>query len=738
MRFVAWLTCGLLFLTGISIAQVQAEAVQTQEPLPIVVRQGHFYRGQERVRLWGANFCTRINPANKDLPLCFDRLTDLGINGVRLNLFDLAFTDNTQKITVKPFVTTKGDDSNLDRLDHCIKLAADHGMIFWMHLSRYTNFSKEDYDLFPDDGTREEWNKYVEIGTDVAYLSERAEKVAHQYAHTILNRLNPWTGLRYADDPTIGLYEVSNENGFVEKMINTGYRGNAAAELLVRQRWNAWLKQRYGTSARLSNAWGGLADEESLEKDSVAYLPTLDGMATMGAGYQASFTVKNVSGATKYSAQRAEDVIRFATDLYIGYNKRFIEYARSLSTGEAGAKSALYTPTGTYNQFLPTWYAANSVGDFASAGNYGFSARTWEESKSSPFYPYQVRVNSHPMMESPVDLLRPANRPYMIYETNDYRPNPYLIEFPMRVGLAAIWNDMDGVFWFNWDDPYFHPKFTSDEVYANSALPMPNTGYPNAGILLANDEVELAVIKSVGVLFRRGGLAPASDPKVYTVGRDILFNPNRTSLSALSPMGDMPMRVQGWSWRTGTRINYSPNTQSSLLNGYPPTTGSQIKMGQNILCDWSKQRGKIEIDSPTSRVFLGFTTPDMKIGDLTLSGVNRPFSYIAFVAEDGRSLAKSKSILVTMVSKSTNTGFKIDFSQSKSQWAQGLAEAVVDGGHAPVIVDRVAAVATAPWLRNMKCEKYDFARRKFAENKLDGVFTVTADEPMFYARLTRP
>jgi hypothetical protein len=59
-------------------------------------------------------------------------------------------------------------------------------------------------------------------------------------------------------------------------------------------------------------------------------------------------------------------------------------------------------------------------------------------------------------------------------------------------------------------------------------------------------------------------------------------------------------------------------------------------------------------------------------------------------------------------------------------------------GNAPLLVDRVAARVTAPWLTGLTYRKYDFSRRVFAQGPVGGAFVVTAAQPLFYARLTRP
>ncbi|MFA5203509.1 MAG: hypothetical protein WC708_03810 [Lentisphaeria bacterium] len=718
---------------------IETAPVPPPAPLPgaVTIRDGHLWRDGQRLRLWGVNFCASVKQSYRDLPLCFDRLVDAGFNGVRINLFWGNFIDPKADNTYTVPVPVKGDGSQLDLLDYCVYLARQRGMVFWFSFDR-REFKPADYDLLPDDGTRDEWNNLIkEDGAySLVYLDRRAEKVFEAFARNVLGHVNPYTGLRYADDPAIALYEVFNENGFVDGLVNTGYKDKPVMARRVQQRWNEWLTARYGTDDRLCAAWGALAAGESLTAGTVAFAPVKNGVAGYAAGYQLVFKEPGRAGpVANYPARRGEDVVRFACDLSRGHTQRFTQAARRVGGRPGvGIRVAPITPTGVFNGSLPANYAG-AGGDFVSMGMYGFACRPWEVDRKNPLFPFLARVNEPPMMEQPLDVMRPEDKPFLFYEVNDYRPNPYTVEFPLRMALAMALQDGDGVFWFNWDDVGYLPPLSSDRVYAESRLPMPDANYPNAGLLMANDEVALAAIKSAGTLFRGGAVAPAPRPLPVVLGGDRLFNPKDTVL------GDLEGAIRQHAWREGTRIRYLPDGPSELPDARWNSSAERvIDQGLGVRFDWGAPPGGfISVDVPAARVYAGFTGgATVRIGDLQVEGLNRPFVYLALVAEDGRPLAQSKSILATLVARSTNTGFHLDVSKMKKPWAEGLAQAVVNPGHAPIVVDRVAARVTAPWLTGLTCRKYDFSRQLFAQGPVGSAFVVTAAEPLFYARLTRP
>jgi hypothetical protein len=724
-----WLA-GVLVLAGFSIASAAVN------PGPLV--DGEYVSAQKEqlvycgkpIRLWGINFVCNVKQKMEYLPLSFDRIADAGFNGVRLNLFSGTFlSGKDQKNTYTVPVTVKGSDSDIERLDYSIYLAKQRGMFFWFTFSREVNFVSGDYDVMADDGTRDRWNELIKVSPHtLVYLDPRAERAHQEYAKAILEHVNPYTGKRYADEETIALYEIFNENGFIEELVSTGFKGGVLADV-VKTRWNEWLLKRYGSMEKLSKAWGQLNAGESLDARNIEFAPVLNGIANMDSGYQREFVSKD-SEAGKYPYARGEDVVRFACDLYIGHTKRFIAFVRSLGKPGMGISVAPIAPTGRYGQNMAAYYGA-SCGDFISNGSYGFACRAWAIDKKDPLYPFLARVNEPPLMEQPLDLTVVDGKPCLYYEVNDYRPNPYTVEFPMRIATLASQQNLAGVFWFNWDGDGYLPPLKSDADYIHSRLPMPDANYPNAGLFMVNDEVALAAIRNAGTIYLNRLIPPAKKPVKAIIGKDVIFN-------LAKPLDSIAFPLRYHAWRSGMRLVYDPEGTTKLPAVPTEDKSTRIKMGSYVTFDWADRKGYIEVNSPAVRSRVGFNGSEIKIGDTTITGINRNFTSIGFVAEDGLPLEESTSILVTMVSKSTNTGTKIDPSKMKQQWAPGLAEAVVEVGNAPVIVDWVSANVQAPWLKGMSYVKYDFARRAYAKGEVGDSLEVGKDEPMFYCRLTRP
>jgi len=730
----------LLCCLALIVAPLGVAFGQTTRPAPLTdgqymtVKDGHLSYDGKRVRLWGTHFCCGPKRSGKALEVSIDRMADAGFNAIRFNLSHGLYNcgPESEKFSYDVPKDTKGSGKDLDNLDYAIYLARQRGMFFWLQfcMGWGAKMRLADYDLMPDDGTRDQWNQAIEtISTPhLIYLSERAGRVHMEFARRLLDHVNPYTGKRYGDEETIGLWEMFNETLVVRDLIMAvGPNLETYPQFIqdeVHAKWIDWLTQTYKDDAGLRAAWGSLKDGESLADKTVQFAPrpSPEGIQEFDApGYQPEMSTleKFYQG---YPAKRSEDVLRFYCWLFDDYNKRFIAHVRQFGKGIAVVPIA---PSGNCQRNITQYYAASQDG-FVAAGTYGFACRPWEVGEDDPFIPY---VNRHPLSGNLTDCTKVAGKPYLIYECNDYRPNPYMVEFPMYTALQLLEQDADGAFWFYWDDKGYLHTLQSDADYVNTRLPMPDTDYPNAGLVMANDEVLLAACKSAGAIFRQADIPMPPRTRVV-IGQDRLFDATKPLL------GEAEAWLRHHAWRTGVELVYDPNGPSRI----PPCEGYDkpfCNLGQYVRFDWRDGKGFVRIDAPSCKAQVGFNPDSLEFGDTKITGLNRKFSSVCIVAEDGKPLDQSASILITLTADSHNTGYQLDAGRMKQKWAPGLAEAIVNPGTTPVIVNRVSATISAPWLKGMHFEKRDFLRKTYTNGEITDSFTVTEDEPLFYARLTR-
>jgi hypothetical protein len=212
---------------------------------------GHLYAGRQRVRFLGVNVCVAACfPRKEDADKLAARMAKFGINVVRFHHMDMEVAPDGLRSRSGPG-TGELDAGSLDRLDHFISRLKKQGIYSNINLLVSRPFSKGDG--LPAEIEQVGWKERHVAG----FFYEPMLKLQKDYARKLLTHHNPYTGLTYAEDPAVAFVEVNNENGLIHAWL-----GRQVDELPavfrddLRRQWNAWLRKRYGSTARLRQAWG--------------------------------------------------------------------------------------------------------------------------------------------------------------------------------------------------------------------------------------------------------------------------------------------------------------------------------------------------------------------------------------------------------------------------------------------------------------------------------------------------
>ena len=204
-----------------------------------------FHDGAGAVRIWGVNVCFGANfPTHEDAPYVAERLAAAGVNSVRCHHLDTSrwpsgIWNAADGKTIEP--------QALERLDYFINELAKHGI--WVNINLHVGRGHSKYLGLPPTNT--DYDKIAGIFTSALVNAQK------QYARDLLTHVNPYRGVRYADDPAVAFIEITNEDSFfmwgAEETLRTlpHYYGQ-----ILRDKFNDWLKQRYGTAEALQAAWG--------------------------------------------------------------------------------------------------------------------------------------------------------------------------------------------------------------------------------------------------------------------------------------------------------------------------------------------------------------------------------------------------------------------------------------------------------------------------------------------------
>jgi hypothetical protein len=230
-------------------------------PLPagangrIIVRNGQFVESKtgKRVRFFGVNLgAAAAFPPLEDAEGIARRLRVLGVNLARFHHINNGWDLEGGTIWKPGRTFLEIDPRQLQKLDNFVAALKRNGI--------YTNINLQTArEYLPELGLPETSRTLPNFGKKADKFFPRMIEIQKEYAKELLDRVNPYTRLRYKDDPALLKIEINNENSIVGWPGDSPGAGLASLpspfqETLVRM-WNQWLIRKYGSDAGLRRAW---------------------------------------------------------------------------------------------------------------------------------------------------------------------------------------------------------------------------------------------------------------------------------------------------------------------------------------------------------------------------------------------------------------------------------------------------------------------------------------------------
>ena len=219
------------------------------------VEDGRFVDGSgKRLRFLATNFTfASCFPEHDTADKLAARLASLGINCIRFHHTDNQAAPGGIWKAGTP-KRNEFDPGQLDKLDYFIAALKRHGIYANINLHISRNYW-EGGD-FPDGlpNNKERQAQLPHYGKGIDKINDQMIRMQRDYARTLLTHVNPYTRTSYAKDPCVAIVEINNENTLLELEVSSlpkYYRAD------VLQKWNRWLKARYGTTEKLTASWGG-------------------------------------------------------------------------------------------------------------------------------------------------------------------------------------------------------------------------------------------------------------------------------------------------------------------------------------------------------------------------------------------------------------------------------------------------------------------------------------------------
>ncbi len=149
----------------------------------------------------------------------------------------------------------------------------------------------------------------------------------------LLQHKNPYTGLTYAEDPAIAFLEIINEQSILFYSSPVPLRTSPTLSRHVARRFCQWLREKYGTQERLSEAWGGKQAFDGFTSEGFpAVGERLDRDNILPIGNPWFWDPAQLSGSQAYRKQRLLDTMWFLYGLQNEFYARYVAAVRGPAT----------------------------------------------------------------------------------------------------------------------------------------------------------------------------------------------------------------------------------------------------------------------------------------------------------------------------------------------------------------------------------------------------------------------
>ncbi len=675
---------------------------------------GHLYfENGRRARFIGINLGSKSALPDKPMArIMAARFAKYGFNLIRLHSLDSKYAG---LIDYARGTSQHFSSEALDRLDFFIAELKKRGIYVYLDMLDYRMFRTAD-GVRDGDAFTPNWDG---SSKGASIFVERMIELQKDYATKLLTHENPYTGLRYVDDPAIALIETTNENSVFYFLTNRNLSTPYYRELL-RKRWNRWLKQKYSTHQAFQKAWMGadgsseLRDDENLEAGTISF-PKAELIR---------FSKGLMPDRTRYlmGPLRMRDALLFLSELQADYYDQMQRHFKEV----IGVRVPI---SGTNQVFTvaDTWINSQR-NDFTCGNQYWFHPSV--RAKPFPKFANIARVKSDfPSLRGPMTVLArntAAGKPHVVTEFNYPWPNEYRCEGTLLTTAYACLQDWDGLLFF-----VYRPDGKMLQFFDSQSDPARWGFYPAAvtmfhrhDVAAARNEIHVAhTPRARTILQPDERSAPYTTfryltflSKVRNVFPDGIYRGTADAVLAAAPSHDLPVqertpviRFDTPPWKEWQYARFVRAAKKLGLPGYEEMEHLDRRLTSDtgqLSLDY--KQGLMRIDTPSTQAAIGYLRDagPVSLGAVRIRKCRTEFATVSVTSLDGKPIGQSRRLLVTAVGRveHTHQGFWPQPINPKS-WSPYTTWMLPAVGRLPVIVQPIDAVVTVR-VSSESCQVY--------------------------------
>ena len=645
------------------------------------------------VKFWGTNLSYGNNcaPEKKDAEFTAARFARFGVNGVRLHKF--TYSKAVDNGIGDADDATKMTPDGLDRLDYFASELKKRGVYFgWSHT----------YGFRPRPGNKARLLAYDEIeknlGGNTYGLMNYAEDVQDLMIEMVVNLLkhkNPYTGVVYAKETALSFIELQNEDDIFFYTTDSVYQRCPTYAKNLRQRFAAYLRGKYKTDAAWRQAW-----ENQIQKGE-----SLAGEVTI----QANPWFWGDGNLPKKTGAERRRLLDNAAFFHASQNKFYARFIRAIRA--AGYEGPICGSPWQAPAMLPHYLnlRSDALAGYTDRHDY-FGGGLNDTLMGNPGGGYLS-----------TGLQQVAGRPFGLSEWIHVYPSLYSAEGPPLV--AAYGMGLQG-----WDASYQFQSAAGSKMYAEKA------GWLPWGVWEADTPTQIGQYPILSRMVMRGDVRESAVTSVRVVNLTDLANGKFNFSDTVEQQGDIKtfggtvapaMLAYG---RAVVEFTDKPAPLKPVIRDGGAGGDAIISVTKQLR--WQKSsptRGYVIIDTPGTQGIIGFTSgKTVTLGNVTLTLSSEYASLLLTARGKNETLATTKSVLITALARSSNTGFT----------TFALDNRVLENGTGPILLEPVKATValTGRLIKAVHLLDHDGRRTGKTLSVINGAFTIggATDKTPFY------
>ncbi|AHM63138.1 hypothetical protein D770_24465 [Flammeovirgaceae bacterium 311] len=617
------------------------------------------FENGKKVKFWGVNIASGWSFPNKpEADQWTHYLAHYGLNSVRFHKFTAPGMEKG--------VSTRLAADKFDRLDYFSAKLREQGIYYgWSHIYGHKPLPGDSSRLLAYEEVKEAGGGHLKGSTiGLVNFAPDLQDLSIELTINMLEHVNPYTGIRYADDPALNFVELQNEDNLFFATAHNWIMKAPTYKKLISLQFSEWLLDKYKTEEALVQAWGNSAlnawpnfqQQESLEERNIYPL------AHHGYLSREYF---------EQNPQLQARLLDTAFFLYETQNKFYNRYIAAIrKTGYRGPIVASGWQAGDFVAHYLNLHSDYKAG-IIDRHNY-FGGGKGHRLDTGRFS--NISMVSQPgsgLLSTGMQAV--ADRPFALSEWMSLIPTEWIAESSPIVAIYGM--GLQG-----WDASY---AYASNQPAITKTIEAPRHGLYNfdsplymplsptlARMIYRGDINEGSVVAS-----RKVHLPDLAEGKL-NFDEKILQNQDVKSFEGTpqEALARGKVVVEFTSSPEASQIPSLRDLYDQSGNSITSTTGELV---------WHKAPGEyFTVNTAGTKGMVGFA-PEIPIslGDIQLQTYN-PFTVVLLTSlEKDKNMAEAESWLVTTLARARNTGMEYDSDK----------QMLLAPGSAPVLLEAVDA-----------------------------------------------